>query len=154
MFLIPNHLLPVPSKVLRTEPLITPVPSKFLKTEPETSPLPSVICVEPLTTPLGSDEIICAELLIVPPGTEPPPLDDIVIFPLPEVIVTFEPPINEPLNTLFGKSEITCEDCDTIPSGIFVKSVYDVTLSVDDIVILLLDDGYSYIITAINTGLF
>ena len=50
------------------EPLNIPVPSNVLITEPLTIPLPSVIWVEPLITPLGKDEITCAEDDIVPLG--------------------------------------------------------------------------------------
>ena len=126
------------------EPLNTLVPSKVLNTEPLTIPLPSVICVEPLITPLGRDDntcadedivplgisvceplvnpnaVICAEPLIVPLGVEPPPpLDDIVMFPLPDVIVMFEPGNNEPLNTFVPSKVLTTEPLTTfVPSKV------------------------------------
>ena len=68
---------------------------------------------EPLTTPLGKESIICADEEIVPGVLSP--LEAIVILPLPEVTVMFEPPINEPLN--IPLPSVICTDELTTPSG-------------------------------------
>jgi len=81
----------VPSKVLNTEPLTTPVPSKFLNTLPLTILLPSVICDEPLTTPLGSCDVIEPLNTPVPSKvlkTEP------LTTPVPSKVLSTEPLTN------------------------------------------------------------
>ena len=97
----------VPSRVLNTEPLTTPVPSNVLSTEPLTILLPSVSWADEESNPLGilliPLNVICSEPLTVPAGTEPPPLEVIVMFPLPEVIVILFPAISEPLNIPLGR---------------------------------------------------